>query len=142
MDAKEYLTDVAAIRFKLKTIDNEIKEMIDMSQSAGAMDYSRERVMGGEESQLPSFSKMLEKIDIKLEEYEAMRVEYVETSERALKQIHMLSDGIDMNVIYEKFFENKTLKKIAKEMYFSFDSVYYHYKKGLKEFNARKLWEA
>lgn len=141
MDAKEYLQEVTAIGYKLKTIDSEINELINLSQRAGAIDYSKENIMTSSSGE-PSFLRTLEKLDEKANDYSSRIETYTEMRNQAFQRIHMLTDGFDTEVIYEKFFLCKTLKQIAAEKYYSFDSVCYHYKKGLREFNRRRLWEA
>lgn len=141
MDAKEYLMKIKSIKNRINFIDMEIEEALNKSQRAGAMCYD-ERVQTGEAVKEPAFIKALDKAQDRIDQYLKIKEEYEQIRFNAIRQIDLLSDGTDSEVIYKKYLQDKTLKQIANEMHYSEDSVYYHYSKGMKEFNRLRLWEA
>lgn len=141
MTAIEYLLEVRAMDYRIQNLSDEIKEVISLSQRAGALDYSREHVDGGSETKEPAFLKALDRAESKHEHYLELLKEYEKFRKEAFDNIHKLSDALDTRILYGKFFQYKTLETISRELYYSFDTVRYHYRKGLREFNSRKLWE-
>lgn len=141
MTAIEYLLEVRAMDYRIQTISDEIKELIAISQRAGAMDYSKEFLDGGEAVKEPAFVKALDKAEDKSVHYKELMDEYETYRQEAFEKIQLLSDALDSRVLYLKFFQYKTFETIAKEIKYSFGAVRYHYYKGLNEFDSRKLWE-
>lgn len=141
MTALEYLLEVRAMDYRLQNLEDEIKELISISQRAGAMDYSKEFLDGGEAVKEPAFLKALDKVEDKNEHYQELIDEYKGYRKEAYDKVQKLSDPIDARVLYLKFFQYKTFETIAKELNYSFGAVRHHYYDGLKEFDNRKLWE-
>lgn len=142
MDAREYLSLIKTLDFKCRMLEEEVNELVDLSRRAGALDYSKERIQVGSEIKEPAFIKALDKADDKVEKAREMIQEFADYRDNCRRQLQMLSDGMDVDIIYQKFFQYKKFEQIADEMHLSFNAIRYHYRKGLDEFDRRKLWEA
>lgn len=141
MDAREYFINIRKGFYTVKAIREEIDELTSLSQRAGAMDYSIERVQTGEAIKEPSFVKVLDRISDVVIKYEARVQEILKEREEAFRQLQLLDDGLKIEIIYCKFFQNMTLEQIAKAKHYTLDTVKYHYFKGMDEFDERRLWE-
>lgn len=142
MDAREYLLNIRKNNYTIKALEMELRELRDESQRASAIDYSKDRVDGGSAVKEPAFLKALDKLEDKMEKYDKILSDYTDQREKAFFQLHLLSDGIDTEILYLKFFKDKSFEQIIRSTYYTEGVVRYHYNKGLEEFDRRKLWEA
>lgn len=140
MDAKEYFLNIRKMGFKLKMVEDDVKELVNLSERAGAMDYSIERVQTGEAIKEPAFVKVLDRIEKRRDAYRELFLEYEEATTNATRQLNMLEHSVGASIIREKYFKGKTLEKISREMNYSLPNVKYHYGNAMREFTRRELW--
>ncbi len=128
----------------MQVLLDEIEELRDLSQRAGAMDYSKERVQTGEEIKEPAFLKALDKIDERIENYRKTIAEYDAYRADALEKLNRLDDGINIKILYLKFFKFESLEQIAREKEMralTFEAIHKRYIRAMDEFDRRRLWE-
>ena len=139
MDSKEYFIEVRNKYYKMQTVSDEIQELKRLSECAGALDYSKERVQSSGNE--PSFLNSLEKADDRIEKYMKLLNEYEDYREEALSRLNTLSDGLNARILHMKFFKFLSLEKIADELNYSFATIRKRYWLAMKECDSKRIWE-
>ena len=89
MQAKEYLDGIRAIKHRLQVADKELDEARKTIYSLQAVDFSKDKVDGGEPTDLSNKIEQAEKIVAKVEE---RKRHLVEMREEARERINALPD--------------------------------------------------
>lgn len=140
-NSRRYFEDIRSMGRRLEIVGAEIKELIDLSERAGALDYSKERVQTGEAVKEPAFVKALDQAERRKETYDKMLIEYTKHRQDAWNKLYMLSNDLDVEALHKRYFLFMSIKDIAKEMRYSQEAIKYHINNGLKEFERRNLWQ-
>lgn len=135
MKAKEYLQQLQ----RLDTVINQkIKELGDLrlkSQSAGSIDYSKERVQTSPPGDAP-FVKLIGRI-IDLEaEINAEIDAFVDDKHKIINQIQGLKNSKYIEILYKHYVEFKRLEVVAVEMNFTYQYVVELHGYALKDFQT------
>lgn len=135
MKAKEYLQQLQ----RLDTVINQkIKELGDLrlkSQSAGSIDYSKERVQTSPSGDAP-FVKLIGRI-IDLEaEINAEIDAFVDDKHKIINQIQGLKNSKYIEILYKHYVEFKRLEVVAVEMNFTYRYVVELHGYALKDFQT------
>ncbi len=138
MKAKEYLQQLQ----RLDTVINQkIKEVRDLrlqTQSTGSIDYSKERVQTSPSGDAP-FVKLIGRI-IDLEtEINAEINTFVDEKHKIINQIQGLKNVDYISLLYKRYVEYKSLKRICVEMNFSYDYIKHLHGYALKDFEDKIL---
>ena len=135
MKAKEYLQQLQ----RLDTVINQkIKELGDLrlkSQSAGSIDYSKEREQTSPSGDAP-FVKLIGRI-IDLEaEINAEIDAFVDDKHKIINQIQSLKNSKYIEILYKHYVEFKRLEVVAVEMNFTYQYVVELHGYALKDFQT------
>lgn len=140
MDAYEYFYEIRKTNHQLRMYEDSMQELVNLSQRAGAMDYSRDIVQTSSDGQ-PSYVKVIERLDKQRIEYGEILADFEERKARAIHQLGYISSLGIREVMYQYIFKLKSFEQISREKYLSFSAVRKRYYRGMKEFNQKKLWE-
>ena len=142
MDSLTYFLEVRNKYYKMKIVEDEIKELEDLSRRAGAMDYSKEYVQTGEEIKEPAFVKALDKVDEKVLKYRKLLEEYTDYRSEANDRLYKhIKDGLNAQILYLKFFKFMTLEQISRRVHLSFEAVRARYRRTMRECDRIRIWE-
>lgn len=133
MKAKEYLQQLQ----RLDTMINQkIKELGDlrlMSQSAGGIDYSKERVQSSPSGDAPFVKPVLRMIELE-QEINAEIDRFVDEKHEIINQIQALQNPKHIDILYKHYVEFKRLEIVAVEMNFTYQYIVELHSTALKEF--------
>lgn len=133
MKAKEYLQQLQ----RLDTMINQkIKELGDlrlMSQSAGGIDYSKERVQSSPSGDAPFVKPVLRMIELE-QEINAEIDRFVDEKHEIINQIQALQNPKHIDILYKHYVEFKRLEIVAVEMNFTYQYIVELHGTALKEF--------
>lgn len=133
MKAKEYLQQLQ----RLDTMINQkIKELGDlrlMLQSAGGIDYSKERVQSSPSGDAPFVKPVLRMIELE-QEINAEIDRFVDEKHEIINQIQALQNPKHIDILYKHYVEFKRLEIVAVEMNFTYQYIVELHGTALKEF--------
>ena len=133
MKAKEYLQQLQ----RLDTVINQkIKELGDLrlkSQSAGSIDYSKERVQSSPSGDAPFVKPVLRMIELE-QEINAEIDRFVDEKHEIINQIQALQNPKHIDILYKHYVEFKRLEIVAVEMNFTYQYIVELHGTALKEF--------
>lgn len=138
MKAKEYLQQLQ----RLDTVINQkIKELGDLrlkSQSAGSIDYSKERVQTSPSGDAPFVKPICRIIDLEAE-INAEIDRFVDEKHKIINQIQGLKNSDYISLLFKRYVEFKSLERICVEMNFSYDYIKHLHGYALKDFEDKIL---
>lgn len=138
MKAKKYLQQLQ----RLDTVINQkIKEVNDLrlkSRSVGSINYSKERVQITPSGDAP-FVKMSEKIVDLEAEINSEIDAFVDEKHKIINQIQGLKNADYISLLYKRYVEYKSLRRICTEMDFSYDYIKHLHGCALKDFEDKIL---
>lgn len=117
-----------------------MQELVNLSQRAGAMDYSRDIVQTSSDGQ-PSYVKVIERLDKQRMEYGEILADFEERKAKAIRQLGYINSNETREIMFQYIFKLKSFEQISRETYRSFSAVRKRYYRGMKEFNQKRLWE-
>lgn len=133
MKAKEYLQQLQ----RLDTMINQkIKELGDlrlMLQSAGGIDYSKERVQSSPSGDAPFVKPVLRMIELE-QEINTEIDRFVDEKHEIINQIQALQNPKHIDILYKHYVEFKRLEIVAVEMNFTYQYIVELHGTALKEF--------
>lgn len=123
MNIYEYLQQIRQLDYKVKNAKSEYDRLMILATSAGAIDYSVDRVQNGKTEKEPTFVKTLDQLADQRRELELMMIHYNNIRNRIYLQIDSLPSATQARVLYLHYFEYKPLDRCAYEMNYSFGGV-------------------
>lgn len=134
MTAKEYLSQLETMNIKIKHLLDEKQDLYSSLMSISSIDYSKDRVSGGNVSSDAVFvNKIIHMITLE-EKINKNIDEYADLKHTIIGQIHNLQSLNHIKLLYKLYVENKSLKHIAKEMNYTYQYVRELHQKALAEF--------
>ena len=128
MQAKEYLNAIRAIKHRLQVADKELDEARKTIYSLQAVDFSKDKVDGGEHTDLSNKIEQAEKIVAKVE---AHKRHLVEMREEARERINALPD-FDVQSILTDYAINVTpIWEMCKNYHYSRSGYNKRFKKAI-----------
>lgn len=132
MNAKQYLMEIEILAEKIEQKKQRAKEYRILALSNGVLDYSKERVqtsnLGGQIE-----SNVIRYVELEKEIEDSVYV-LQQKKDKITCEIHNLEDVNHIKLLYKKYVEGKDLRKIAKEMKYSYQHVREMHREALKEF--------
>ena len=134
MTAKEYLGQLVSLNRKIRQKQTELKEI---EKEVG---FNKRR--GEERVQLsffrssgdPTASQAIRIVALR-EKVNDSIVEYLETKDTIIDQIHSLNDELDIDILYRRYVqEEHQFEKIASDMGYSYQYIINRHGKALKNF--------
>lgn len=144
MTAREYLGEIAYIRYKLRYIKKKISELDEEMTTTGAIRYDKDRVQTTPANRHED--KIIKLVDIK-KKYESARVSLENDEIQMLSQIDGMPNKTHAKILRLRFFDLApgdrlhTIGWIADEMGYAEDYVRHQYQDALKGFEEKYLTE-
>ena len=114
MTAKSYLNQIKHMDAKIARRKLELFELRDQLGSLRAIDYSADKVQGG--NRQDRNADLLEKIERLSAEIEKETEELIGVRYKILQEIEQLENGIYTELLYKRYLESKSMAQIAQEM--------------------------
>lgn len=133
-EAKQSLKELKSlkrlIKVKLAQIEEERKQI-----SITAVDYSKERISGGES--VPLQQRFIEHIERLERDYEQLRDRMRETEDMLAEHLAELSP-IEQAIIIERYMHGKSWRQIEREYDYTEDGVFTIHKRAMKKLSKIK----
>ena len=120
MTAKEYLLQIKEQKQNIRKQQEYIQRLKDSLTIAG-ISYDKERVQSSPDPD--KFAKIFGQIDEEEQRLADMQTRFVNTRVKIINQIHELKDDRYDRLLNLVYVDDKSLKKAAHEMSFSYDYV-------------------
>lgn len=133
MKAKEYLQQLQRLDIMINQKIKELGDLRLMSQSAGGIDYSKERVQSSPSGDAPFVKPVLRMIELE-QEINAEIDRFVDEKHEIINQIQALQNPKHIDILYKHYVEFKRLEIVAVEMNFTYQYIVELHGTALKEF--------
>lgn len=138
MKAKEYLQQLKRLDTMINQKNQELNDLRLKAGGTGSVDYSKERVQTSPSGEA-QFAKLLERI-IDLEtEINAEIDAFVDKKHTIINQIQRLKNPDYIRLLYKRYVEYKSLKRICVEMNFSYNYIKHLHGYALQNFQEKIL---
>ncbi len=135
MTAKEYLQQVRTIDVKIRQLKEQLFELTTLMQSPGGVKY--DKPPGNEKSN----KSVLEKNVIKKMELEREITEQLNDSKGKKAETTLVIQQLDnvnyVQVLYKRYVELKSYRKIAEEMGYSVQNIFKLHQAALEAFDEK-----
>ena len=128
MQAKEYLDAIRAIKHRLQVADKELDEARKTIYSLQAVDFSKDKVDGGEPTDLSNKIEQAEKIVAKIE---AHKRHLVEMREEARERINALPDFDVQSILTDYAINVTSIWEMCKNYHYSRSGYNKRFKKAI-----------
>lgn len=119
MTAKEYLSQAAVLKRRIKQVEDRIEEIRTEASSPKAIRYDKDMIQKSASGDaLASYMIRLEKEETKLYK---LKEQYLETYEEIRVRLISVNPDIYSDVLYMRYLEQKTLVQIAEELNYSYE---------------------
>ena len=119
MTAKEYLSQAAALKRRIKQVEDRIAEIRSEVSSPKAIRYDKDMIQSSPTADaLASYMIKLEKEESKLLK---LKEQYIETYEEIRVRLISVNPDIYSDLLYMRYLEQKTLVQIAEELNYSYE---------------------
>lgn len=130
-EKKEYLKQYKKIYYKIKSLEEQKKSLMESMRSAQSIEYS-DMPKGNKQSDLSDYivklDNLINTIDRKRRELEHRRID-IECS------IIKMEDGIECDLLRKKYIELKPWEAICMEMDYSWRQIHRYHSSALINFN-------
>lgn len=133
MNVYEYFQNIKKLDYKMRNIRAEMNRLEELSVSAGAVDYSTERVQSGKAEQTPTFVHNLEQMAEQRQRLLETAYKYESYRNLAFERLDVL-EPLEARILYMRYFEYKNLETVADELNYSFFGVRYNYRSAIRKF--------
>lgn len=136
MNAKTYLSQVRLLEIKIRQKKEEYERLRELTMSAGGLDYSKDKVQTGFVSNESLSTSVIRYTELERE----IRLDinaFIELRHARINEIHQLEDARDVEILYKRYIEYKSLELIAVEMSFSYEHVRHLHGRALQHFASR-----
>lgn len=137
MQAKQYLKQAYKLNERIKDKKERLARLKELSISLGAMDYSKDKVQNGSQSDAPFVNPVHKSVDLERElNQDILRLEQLQIEIN--QAINAMSD-IDCSLVLSKrYLLMKTWEQIANEMNYSVSQIHRIHQKALLIFKIPK----
>lgn len=132
MKAKEYLSQAAVLKRRIKQIEDRIEELRTEVSSPKAIRYDKDMVQSSPAGDaLASYMVRLEKEQIDLYR---LKAEYLEKREEIRTRLTRVNPDLYSDILYMRYLEQKPLGQIAEELSYSYEWICRLHGRALQEF--------
>lgn len=136
MNAKTYLSQVRLLEIKIRQKKEEYERLRELTMSAGGLDYSKDKVQTGFVSNESLSTSVIRYTELEREIRYDINA-FIELRHARINEIHQLEDARDVEILYKRYIEYKSLELIAVEMSFSYEHVRHLHGRALQHFASR-----
>ena len=136
MKAKEYLQQLPVLDMKINLKLKELEALKVKLIGVGGVDYSNDRVQTSPQN-AANFTEILHNIECLENEINTDIDKLVNKRHCIINQINELQNVQYIEILYKRNVEYKDLKKIAKEMEYTYDYIRKIHVKALQNFEKR-----
>jgi len=134
--AKEYLQQLPVLDMKINLKLKELEALKVKLIGVGGVDYSNDRVQTSPQN-AANFTEILHNIECLENEINTDIDKLVNKRHCIINQINELQNVQYIEILYKRYVEYKDLKKIAKEMEYTYDYIRKIHVKALQNFEKR-----
>ncbi len=138
MKAKEYLQQLKRLDTVINQKNKELAALRLKSQSAGGIDYSKDRMQSSPSGDASFVKPICRIIDLEAE-INAEIDRFVDEKHKVINQIQGLKNSDYISLLFKRYVEFKSLEKICVEMNFSYDYIKHLHGYALQDFEDRIL---
>ena len=136
MKAKEYLQQLPVLDMKINLKLKELEALKVKLIGVGGVDYYNDRVQTSPQN-AANFTEILHNIECLENEINTDIDKLVNKRHCIINQINELQNVQYIEILYKRYVEYKDLKKIAKEMEYTYDYIRKIHVKALQNFEKR-----
>lgn len=119
MTAKQYLSQAATLKRRIKQIEDRIEEIRTESSSPKAIRYDKDMIQSSPTGDaLVNYMIRIEKEERKLY---ALKTKYLDTYEDIRTRLIAVNPDIYSDLLYMRYLEQKTLVQISEELSYSYE---------------------
>ena len=119
MTAKEYLSQAAALKRRIKQVEDRIEEIRTELSSPKAIRYDKDMVQSSPTSD--AFANYVIKLEKEESKLLKLKEQYIETYEEIRVGLISVNPDIYSDLLYMRYLEQKTLVQIAEELNYSYE---------------------
>ena len=119
MTAKEYLSQAAALKRRIKQVEDRIEEIRTELSSPNAIRYDKDMVQSSPTSD--AFANYVIKLEKEESKLLKLKEQYIETYEEIRVRLISVNPDIYSDLLYMRYLEQKTLVQIAEELNYSYE---------------------
>ena len=119
MTAKEYLSQAAALKRRIKQVEDRIEEIRTELSSPKAIRYDKDMVQSSPTSD--AFANYVIKLEKEESKLLKLKEQYIETFEEIRVRLISVNPDIYSDLLYMRYLEQKTLVQIAEELNYSYE---------------------
>ena len=119
MTAKEYLSQAAALKRRIKQVEDRIEEIRTELSSPKAIRYDKDMVQSSPTSD--AFANYVIKLEKEESKLLKLKEQYIETYEEIRVRLISVNPDIYSDLLYMRYLEQKTLVQIAEELNYSYE---------------------
>ena len=119
MTAKEYLSQAAALKRRIKQVEDRIEEIRTELSSPKAIRYDKDMVQSSPTSD--AFANYVIKLEKEESKLLKLKEQYIETYEEIRVRLISVNPDIYSDLLYMRYLEQKTLVQIADELNYSYE---------------------
>ena len=119
MTAKEYLSQAAALKRRIKQVEDRIEEIRTELSSPKAIRYDKDMVQSSPTSD--AFANYVIKLEKEESKLLKLKEQYIETFEEIRVRLISVNPDIYSDLLYMRYLEQKTLVQIADELNYSYE---------------------
>ena len=119
MTAKEYLSQAAALKRRIKQVEDRIEEIRTELSSPKAIRYDKDMVQSSPTSD--AFANYVIKLEKEESKLLKLKEQYIETFEEIRVRLISVNPDIYSDLLYMRYLEQKTFVQIAEELNYSYE---------------------
>jgi DNA-directed RNA polymerase specialized sigma subunit len=135
MTAKEYLSQAATLKRRIKQIEDRIEELRTEASSPKAIRYDKDMIQSSPSGD--ALANYMIRLDHEERKLIRMKEQYLDIHEEIRNRILLVRPDLYADVLYMRYLEGKSLVDIAEELLYSYIYVCKLHGRALLEF-ARK----
>lgn len=133
MTAKEYLSQAATLKRRIKQIEDRIEELRTEASSPKAIRYDKDMIQSSPSGD--ALANYVIRLDTEERKLIRLKEQYLDIHEEIRQRIIQILPGIYSDVLYMRYLEQKPLVVIAEELNYSYEWTCRLYGRALQAFS-------
>lgn len=119
MTAKEYLSQAATLKRRIKQIEDRIEELRTEASSPKAIRYDKDMIQSSPSGD--ALANYVIRLDAEEQKLIRLKEQYLDMYEEIRQRLIAVNPDIYSDVLYMRYLEEKPLAKIAEELSYSYE---------------------
>lgn len=137
MTAKEYMSQIRRLDAQIRSKELEIKDIWNKMKGVQAINYEPKEGISGTKNTKSPQEKYFNLYDQYQNDLKRTLMESIAKRKEAMEVVDSIENGYYIDVLYKKYFQDRSWKQIANEMNYSLPYVYQLHGKALQEVKKR-----